>query len=120
MLVDQLFKYEIISNSEATIEAKVEINADHPLFEGHFPGQPVTPGVLQLQMVKELLEEGLNKSLELSTIGRCRFLAIWNPSEHKEGLVHIQMKAHKDGETSISASGSVNETKFFKFSASYK
>jgi acyl-coenzyme A synthetase/AMP-(fatty) acid ligase len=31
----------------------VEIGADHPAFDGHFPGQPIVPGVLLLSLVMQ-------------------------------------------------------------------
>jgi len=36
-----------------TVSRRVEIAADHPAFEGHFPGQPLLPGVAILAEVLE-------------------------------------------------------------------
>jgi 3-hydroxymyristoyl/3-hydroxydecanoyl-(acyl carrier protein) dehydratase len=33
------------------------VSADHPALRGHFPGQPILPGVLLLQMVQSMLAE---------------------------------------------------------------
>ena len=30
------------------------LNAEHPIFKGHFPNNPVTPGVCMMQIVKNL------------------------------------------------------------------
>ena len=43
---------------------KVEIAANHPAFDGHFPGQPLMPGVALLAQV---LEAALNEP----TLGAC-------------------------------------------------
>ena len=29
----------------------LELNPEHPVYEGHFPGNPVVPGVCQVQMI---------------------------------------------------------------------
>lgn len=34
----------------------VDIRADHPAFDGHFPGQPILPGVVLLSLVMQALE----------------------------------------------------------------
>ena len=34
------------------------IAADHPSLPGHFPGQPVVPGVVVLERVLEAIESG--------------------------------------------------------------
>jgi 3-hydroxyacyl-[acyl-carrier-protein] dehydratase len=39
--------------SGATLRRTFEIAADHPAFDGHFPGQPVLPGVALLAEVLE-------------------------------------------------------------------
>ena len=37
----------------AAADGRIAIGADHPAFDGHFPGQPVLPGVALLSMVME-------------------------------------------------------------------
>ncbi len=40
---------EVTDISESRIRARKFIAPDLPVFEGHYPGQPVLPGVLQLE-----------------------------------------------------------------------
>ncbi|MBO4588134.1 MAG: hypothetical protein J5711_04440 [Bacteroidales bacterium] len=54
----------------------------HPVYEGHFPGQPITPGVLTLAMVRECASILVEKPLSYSTIKNCRFVAMVKPGEH--------------------------------------
>ena len=65
MLINDFFTISELTNSEDTIESKVQLNASHKIFDGHFPGNPVTPGVVQIQIVKELLEKALEKEYVL-------------------------------------------------------
>lgn len=120
MLVDNLFQYDITHSDEASIEAQVAITADHSIFEGHFPGQPVTPGVMQLQLVNEIINQVNGATMVLQTMGRCKFLAIWNPKEHQQIKVSLKLKSNEAGETVVTASGGVEGTPFFKFSATFK
>ena len=33
------------------------INENHEVFKGHFPGNPIMPGVCMMQIIKELTEQ---------------------------------------------------------------
>ena len=37
--------------SESTANFNIELNGDHKIFEGHFPDNPITPGVVQMEIV---------------------------------------------------------------------
>jgi 3-hydroxyacyl-[acyl-carrier-protein] dehydratase len=43
------FVDEITQVNELTIEGKYTFRADHDFYKGHFPGNPVTPGVILLE-----------------------------------------------------------------------
>jgi 3-hydroxyacyl-[acyl-carrier-protein] dehydratase len=79
MLKDNLFKIVAIEQLVGCIVATLEINKDNMIFTGHFPNQPVLPGACMLQMVKEVLENTLNSSLQLKKAHQIKFLAIVNP-----------------------------------------
>lgn len=119
MLISDLFTFLSVSYEEGMLEASIKINPAHGLFKGHFPNQPVTPGVVQVQLVKELLESQLNKKLELKTLGRCKFLAVLDPNHTPEIDVLIKV-SEADGVVKVNASAKKEETTFFKFSASYQ
>lgn len=47
-LVDRIVR---VSLTDQSIEAESTIAPDNPIFEGHFPEQPVYPGVFQIEMM---------------------------------------------------------------------
>ena len=47
------------------IKIQITLNPAHEIFKGHFPGNPVMPGVCTVQIVKELLSAHLKKDLVL-------------------------------------------------------
>ena len=51
--------------SENSFFVTITINKNHAIFDGHFPQNPIVPGVCMLQMVKDLMEDELNKSIHL-------------------------------------------------------
>ena len=78
--------YSIIrqESSVGAIKATVTINKTHRIFDGHFPGLPVVPGVCMVQMVKEILELGVNKTLRIESADNIKFLSVIDPRQHGE------------------------------------
>lgn len=120
MLINSFFNITSVESSSETIVAKITLDASHIIFKGHFPNNPITPGVVQLQIVKEILEQVIGKKLQLKEVGRCKFLAILNPIEFPEILIRIDFQL-EDGTYKVSAQGiTIDESKtFFKFTAKY-
>ncbi|GGF03853.1 hypothetical protein [Hymenobacter cavernae] len=61
------------------LRLQVQLNAHHALFAGHFPGQPVVPGVCVLGLVKDVLQQHLAKELLLRTCSNSKFLRPIDP-----------------------------------------
>lgn len=112
--------FTIISTDSTadSIVSEIRINAEHNLFSGHFPGAPVTPGVIQLQMVKSVLEQHLQKELQLKSVRTCKFLEVLNPNVTPVVKLHIKYKILEAIEVTVS--GGFEETIFFKAQATYQ
>lgn len=74
---------------------EVSLNTKHKVYQGHFPEKPITPGVCNIQMIKELAEDVLSKPLTLKTIDRCRLTAMVTPDGSPTLNVKIKVE---DGE----------------------
>ena len=58
------------------------LNAEHPIFKGHFPNNPVTPGVCMMQIVKNLTKQITGHQLQLTQMLNIKFTALINPELH--------------------------------------
>lgn len=67
-----LFIDEILELSEEQIVARREIRGDEPQFEGHYPGNPIMPGVLLCEATFQAAAVLLAKRLELAADGATR------------------------------------------------
>ena len=66
-------------------------------FQGHFPGKPVLPAVVQIMIFRESIAEELAQPLEIVKVTRAKFLkvigadvpvtAIWTLKETDEGFL---------------------------------
>ena len=119
MLLNNFFTINDSVNSETEIWAELFINADHKIFEGHFPNQPVVPGVCMMQMIKEILEQVIGKETSLLQALDMKFLAVINPLENN--LIHASIKYTTDenGAINIVASLFKDELVHFKFKGQF-
>jgi len=79
MLIKDFYTIQQIEEVHQKLEATLILNADHQVYQGHFPEQPVVPGVIQLQIVKELLEKHLDKKLTINSMSQAKFLSLILP-----------------------------------------
>lgn len=71
------------------------VPADHPAFAGHFPGQPILPGVAVLSQVIEAAGRLLGNAWrqEAVTLTSAKFLAALVPDDRCEVLLHVEAAA---------------------------
>ena len=93
MLIKGLYTVTRTVQEGDRITASVHLDEHHAVFKGHFPDQPVMPGVCTLQIVQELLEEHLGRSLRLSSASNIKFMALIDPRIHPVSYTHL--RAHE-------------------------
>lgn len=116
---DEFYTINGSSQEDDTTTFNVEISKSHSIFKGHFPGNPVTPGVAQMEMVKELVSESTNENAKLVSMGNCKFLAILNPEEN--AIVDVVLKINETEENQLKVSAVIknSEKAFLKMTALY-
>ena len=79
MLLGNFFTIATIEQEDGRAKAILELNPSHSIFNGHFPGQPVVPGVCTMQMIVETLEKILDKRLQVKSADHMKFLSFIDP-----------------------------------------
>lgn len=113
-----LYHIKNIRFSEGTLGASVTLRAGHAIFTGHFPGQPVLPGVCQLALVKDLLQIHLGKKLSMTRADQVKFMAMIDPRRTPDLEVSIQV-SESEGITTAQAVISCGDTVFLKSKARF-
>lgn len=93
-----------ITDRTASVYA-VHLNGSHFIYQAHFPGEPITPGVCLLQMSKELLEDYLQRPLAVKAVKQMKFLAPLSPVADPD--VTFVMEKIADAGDTVSAQVSV-------------
>lgn len=97
---------------------RIELNSDHEVYRGHFPGHPVTPGVILMKIVHELAQEIVGKNLKLIKVGPTKFLKVVDPE--KLEVVNLELKTSEDAPNILLyASGFLNTKLFINFQATF-
>lgn len=98
MFLDNRF-YKLTKEERAKQEARyvVSILPDCNVYEGHFPGNPVCPGVCNIQTIKECAERLVGQSLTITTIKQCRLTAIATPQVSPEVTVTVNATENEGG-----------------------
>ena len=78
--------------TDTTIRAELSIDPQHRIFEGHFPGRPVVPGVCMLEMIKEIAQGSLRKKLFLTKATQVKYLKVLVPEQNARIALHIKWK----------------------------
>ena len=76
--------YELTFRNPADAEkasADVYIPAESAWFSGHFPGNPVLPGIAQLGMVYEVIRHALDRPVKVVEISRVKFKKMILPED---------------------------------------
>lgn len=91
------------ANGADACEAILSLNAEHPIFKGHFPDMPVVPGVCMMQMTKEILEQAIGRKMQLVSARNLKFLSIIDPNKNKTVRCELNYKITESGHTEAEA-----------------
>jgi 3-hydroxyacyl-[acyl-carrier-protein] dehydratase len=119
MLADDFYFLTDVLHRDDTILATLSLNPGHRIFEGHFPGQPVVPGVCMMQIMKELLEREKGIRIRLLDSEFAKFLSLINPRERPLVQAEIKYEMSPDGEISITARMFWENITFLKYKARF-
>lgn len=115
--------YKVLSE-EKTGDSKytitILINEKHEVFKGHFPGNPIMPGVCMIQIIKELTESITQSSLIIQTLSNVKFMALINPEVHPELRIELDIITTEDDLVKVKNTTYFNDTVALKLSNVFK
>jgi len=105
--------YTIIENTDNAV--RIRLRAESEILKGHFPGNPITPGVCQVGMIGELAGMICGCGLALREVKMLKFIDILRPSARN---VEVKFdKLDEDGDVIVTKGSVVSDEQVFtKFS----
>lgn len=110
--------YTILNKREkgTGMHLDIALHESCEVYKGHFPGEPISPGVCNITMLKECAEEIAHKKLRISYIQQCRMTKLITPKLYPTIEVEIMMDGNKlrgtigkDGDIFLDLKGEVEE-----------
>ncbi len=114
--------YTIVSKEEileGSFVFDILINPAHEIFKGHFPNNPIMPGVCMMQITKDLVEEVTGSKLFMKKCSNVKFMAIINPEKNKELRLNLKITKEDNGEYKVNNITKFDDTIALKINSLY-
>jgi len=120
MLIENLFN---IINKQKIAEGEFLINfncnSKHIIFEGHFPTEPILPGVCMVQFVRESIEMLYNKKIKLISSKTVKFIHIIGPRIEQNLVLELKINYTDNNVYETRAIIKNDTTTFFQMRGNY-
>jgi len=115
MLLNHLYTISDFRFDDMELQGTINLDASHEIFKGHFPSQPVLPGVCLIEMLKDLINKAMERPYLLSSASNVKYLKVVDPEKNQLLTFTIKLTSQENGLKVLASStmedGSVN----FKF-----
>ena len=120
MLINDFFNISSFKESaENVLIAEIILNPEHKIYKGHFPGNPVVPGVVSVQIINEVLSEHLSIKLMTSKAKSIKFTSMISPKINPILNISINYLKTEDENYKVNAQITFEETVFLKFNGTF-
>lgn len=98
----------------------IDLNPGHRIFQGHFPGNPVVPGVCLTEIIRELAGVMAGSDLFLFKADYIKFISIVNPLRLSHLSVEIKINHQNDPELQTESVIFADNIVFLKFKGAFR
>lgn len=120
-LINDFFEIIAKESGDGELRCKVKFNPNHYIYQAHFPGSPVTPGVCLIQMAEEILHQEYDKKYELFMMKSIKFKKIVEPDDEPV-FTFKNMGEDEEGHLCVNIGIGVDDdpTQYVKMSLQYE
>lgn len=120
MLLEDFYQVnQFTQEAETKYSVEIQLNKLHAIFKGHFPGNPITPGVCMIQMIKELCERITEQELFMHQVTMIKFMALINPELNPNLRLEIDIQPSDESNLKVKNNIYMDEVLAMKFSGSF-
>lgn len=108
-MIKDFYKVDSVTRHDDGAVYRVSLNPDCEVYKGHFPGNPVSPGVCGIQMIRECAEmecsaHGIARKLMIREVQQCKFTSLISPVACLQVDVSISVSEDASGEILLKSS----------------
>ncbi len=96
MLLNDFFTILEEKTEGDTTIYKVKLNENHTIFDGHFPGDPIVPGVCQLQILIDILTQREQVDYFLSESNQIKYISVIKPQETPTFFISFKVEKKEE------------------------
>lgn len=94
---EEFYRIEDFTESETAIDASIFLNGSHWIYSAHFPGHPVTPGAMLLEILADIVSKRAGRRMRLESSCNIRFYSIIDPAAASKILYRIEYVLDSSG-----------------------
>ena len=102
------------------VSCNLEVEAAHPILQGHFPGQPVVPGACIVRAIHEAVEQATGKRLLMAEASQVKFLQPFLPQQSDRASLHLTIEPLEGQAWKVSATLGREELVYTKFRGTFR
>lgn len=114
-LINVFFEIVAKESNDGELKCKVKFNPEHYIYQAHFPGNPVTPGVCLVQIATEILSQEYGKAFQLRLLKNIKFKKIVKPGDEPD-FVFTKITINEDNQLSANVSIEDEQSQYVKMS----
>lgn len=108
-MIKDFYKVDSVTRHDDGAVYRVSLNPDCEVYKGHFPSNPIFPGVCGIQMIRECAEmecsaHGIARKLMLREVQQCKFTSLISPVTCSQVNVSISVSEDASGEILLKSS----------------
>lgn len=113
------FLEQLPSTDNSQLNVLVNIDENNSVFDGHFPGLPILPGVYLIQIIKDSLNSFFPNNYQLKTAGTVKYLKPVEPRKSNKLKIEITWSESIDGLKVSAISFLEDDSIHFKFNGEF-
>jgi len=91
-----LYSITQLSTHGSNFSAEIIFNAAHQVFSGHFPGQPIVPGVVLVEISAAVVSQITGKELIVKEASVIKFLQVIDPLQNPLVMINGSVTEEED------------------------